>query len=157
MSEEHGSVKNMWTEFLNSTNLVIEQGTEYEAYSFSDDKESANELARLVREGKKRATSSLYYFYELEEEELPDVDDYSIILDWDGVAQCIIRNVKISVLPFNQITEEYARSEGEGDMSLEYWRKVHKDFFIEELREFDMTFSEEMKVVCEEFEVVFCK
>jgi len=39
-------------------------------------------------------------------------------------------------------------------MSLEYWRRVHKEFFGEELKENNIEFSEDMLVVCEEFEVV---
>ncbi|MCT4606010.1 MAG: ASCH domain-containing protein [Marinisporobacter sp.] len=30
-------------------------------------------------------------------------------------------------------TEEFAKTEGEGDKSLKYWRKVHIDFFTREV------------------------
>ncbi|NRU38203.1 uncharacterized protein YhfF [Clostridium beijerinckii] len=36
-----------------------------------------------------------------------------------------------------------------------YWRKVHKDFFSKELKEYDLDFDENMVVVCEEFELVW--
>ena len=51
--------------------------------------------------------------------------------------------------------KEHAFKEGEGDRSLEYWREVHKKFFRECLEEYGLEFSENMKVVCEEFEVVY--
>ena len=41
--------------------------------------------------------------------------------------------------------------EGEGDKSLDYWRKVHIKFFEEE---FGDKFNEDMEVLCEEFELV---
>lgn len=48
-------------------------------------------------------------------------------------------------------------TEGEGDMSLEYWRKIHRVFFTEELKDLEKEFTEDMMVVCEEFEVVYPK
>ena len=51
--------------------------------------------------------------------------------------------------------KEHAFKEGEEDRSLEYWREVHKKFFRECLEEYELEFSENMKVVCEEFVVVY--
>ena len=55
----------------------------------------------------------------------------------------------------NAVSEEHAYKEGEGDRSLEYWRKVHKEFFTEELKSLNQEFDENMELVCEEFEVVY--
>ena len=41
--------------------------------------------------------------------------------------------------------------EGEGDKSLDYWRKVHIKFFEEES---EGKFNEDMEVLCEEFELL---
>ena len=46
------------------------------------------------------------------------------------------------------MTEAFARKEGEGDLSLEYWQKEHQRFFTEG------HFSEDMELIAEEFEVV---
>ena len=123
---------------------------EYDAWSFGDD-----ELTELVKSGKKTATASAYDCYLAEDEELPEVGETSVLLDDNDEAVCIIRTSKVSVLPFNEVSEEHARKEGEGDCSLAYWKKVHKDFFQEELAEIGKAFYEEMMVVCEEFEVVY--
>ena len=56
---------------------------------------------------------------------------------------------------FCDVDEGYAAAEGEGDLSLDYWRQVHRDCFSEELGAIGKAFSEEMTVVCEEFECVF--
>ncbi len=152
---EHISVEKMWKEYLDSLEEEKDGPSEYDAYSFCNDEESANRLAALVKEGKKRATSSLYLLYELEGEELPAINSYSIILNWTGDAQCVIRNTKVSLIPFNEVTNEFAKSEGEGDLSLEYWQEAHRAFFIEALKEIDKEFTEDMLVVCEEFEVVY--
>ena len=88
-------------------------------------------------------------------EDLPETGAYSIILDSDDQAVCITRTTKVYVTPFSQVTADHAFKEGEGDRSLEYWRKVHKKFFTEDLKEAGLSFDEEMKLVCEEFEVVY--
>jgi uncharacterized protein YhfF len=59
------------------------------------------------------------------------------------------------VVEFDQVTAEHAWKEGEGDRSLEYWRKVHEDFLRRELVAINRSFNGHTKVVCEEFEMVF--
>ena len=125
---------------------------EYDAWSFGDD---ADKLAQLVKDGIKTATCSAYCFYEMEGEDLPEAGAYNIILYSDDQAVCIIRTTKVYVTSFNEVTADHAFKEGEGDRSLEYWREVHKSFFTEELKEVNLPFDEEMKLVCEEFEVVY--
>ena len=53
------------------------------------------------------------------------------------------------ICKFNEVTKEHAYEEGEGDRSLEYWRKAHKEFFSQY-----EDFSEEDNVLCEKFKVV---
>ena len=50
---------------------------------------------------------------------------------------------------FSDMTEEFARKEGEGDLSLEYWRKEHKAFFTRE-----GYYSDDMELVAEEFKLI---
>jgi uncharacterized protein YhfF len=59
------------------------------------------------------------------------------------------------VTKFNNVSENHAFKEGEGDRSLEYWRAVHESFLKKELASVHRTFNENTKVVCEEFEVVY--
>lgn len=128
---------------------------EPEAFAFGMTAAQANELANLVQQGIKVATASAHPLYLLEEEPLPQADTYAIVLDGQGEAVCVIVTTKVYVVPFNQVTAEHAAKEGEGDLSLGFWQKVHRDFFTEELAQAGLTFSEEMLVVCEEFEVVY--
>ena len=53
------------------------------------------------------------------------------------------------------MSKEHAFKEGEGDRSLEHWREFHKKFFRECLEEYGLEFSENVKVVREEFKVVY--
>lgn len=127
---------------------------EYEAWAFGDDPDT---LAELVRTGVKTATASAYPFYELEGEKLPKAGEYSVILNTKDEAVCIIRTTKVYVTPYREVTAEHAWKEGEGDRSLDYWRWVHEAFFRKELEAVGLTFTEDMGVVCEEFEVIYPK
>ena len=124
----------------------------YEAWAFGD---APDKLAALVLTGQKTATASAWPVYAVEEEPVPQAGDYSVILDSHDEAVCIIQTTQVQILPFLQVPAEHAWKEGEGDRSLAYWREVHEEFFIGEMEEAGLTFTEEMPVVCEEFEVVF--
>lgn len=126
---------------------------EYEAWCYGSD--DPDLLVELTLNGIKTATASAYPFYEYEECDLPKVGDYNIILKTDGSALCIIRTTSVKVVPFLNVSAEHAYLEGEGDRSLCFWREVHASCFAKELIEIDQTFSEDMLVVCEEFEVVY--
>ncbi|MBQ7338813.1 MAG: ASCH domain-containing protein [Clostridia bacterium] len=125
---------------------------EYESWAFGDDPDV---LAALVLSGTKTATASVYELYAAEGEELPRVGAYSVILNTADEALCVIRNTRVYIAPFDEIGEEQALREGEGDRTLAYWRAVHRAFFTEELTAAGLTFHEKISVVCEEFEVVF--
>ena len=142
------NAQEMWEQYSSSENIH----TCYAAWAFGDD---ADALADLVDRGTKTATASLLFWYELEEEPLPQPGAYSIILDSEENAVCIIRTERVSVIPFQDVDEGHAWKEGEGDRSLSYWRSVHEEFFRGELEAAGQTFDERMNVVCEEFIKVY--
>ena len=80
--------------------------------------------------------------------------DFHIILDSEENAVCITRTTKVYVTTFDAVSEEHAFKEGEGNRSLEYWRKVHKKYFADELKAINRQFNERIELGCEEFEVV---
>ena len=125
----------------------------YDAWCYGSD--IPDELARLTFDGIKTATASAYALYAAEDSPLPTVGTHSVLLDTAGNALCVLRNTAVTVVPFCEVTERHAYKEGEGDRSLGYWRDVHRKFFTSELKEIGAAFSEDMLVVCEEFEVVF--
>lgn len=124
----------------------------YEVWVFT---EAADKLADLVLKKIKTATCSAYDLYFMNHEPLPKTGDYSIILNSKEEAVCIIKTLKVYVTEFDRVPEEHAFKEGEGDRTLEYWRKIHKVFLTNELASVNKTFSGKTKVVCEEFETVY--
>lgn len=144
--------KQMWEKFLLTQNV---ENLAYSAWAFGITEKEADDLAALVWKGIKTATTSAYPLYKLRKEALPQKEEYSVILDSKKEAVCIIQNRKVTVVPYQNISAEYAYKEGEGDRTLAYWRQVHKEFFQKELEKVHLEFDEKMEVVCEEFEVVY--
>ncbi len=144
------TAKEMWAAFAERFPEAAQQP--YDAWCYGD---APDELAELTRKGIKTATASAYALYGLEGEPLPKAGEFSIILWSDQSAACIIRTENVYVVPFRDVSENQAYREGEGDRTLACWRTVHERFFRKELEETGLVFTEEMDVVCEEFEVVF--
>ena len=153
---EHESVRQMWNTYLESIGEnSANTNKKYNSWHFCDNEIDANELAELVLEGTKKATASLYLSYEYEKDELPKKEDLNIIINWNGVAQCILQTTNVDIVPYKDVTEEFAATEGEGDKSLAYWKRAHWNYFSSEMKKIGMEPNEDMLVVCEKFEVVY--
>jgi len=127
----------------------------YEAFHFGDSEEMASTLADLVLKGTKRATAGSLWSFEHEGKALPQPGDFSVVTNWTGSPLCVIETVRVDVVPFNEVTAEFAAVEGEGDGSLEFWRQEHASSFSRECARIGRIFNESMPVACERFRVVF--
>lgn len=142
-----------WRRFLAETGR--DPNTKYlECFHFDLNERSANALLALVLEGKKRATSSSLYAFQLEGCEMPKPGSLSIVTDWDGNPRCVIETTSVVVLPFCEITFELCSREGEDD-TLESWQRGHRRFFTQDGKALGYEFSEDMPVIFEDFEVVY--
>ncbi|MBA2512498.1 MAG: ASCH domain-containing protein [Rubrobacteraceae bacterium] len=127
----------------------------YEAWSFGDGPEMADELGELVLAGRKTATCSALWEMEAEGEPLARPGEKSIILGGKGEPLCVVETTEVEVRRFDEVDEVFAREEGEGDRSLAYWREAHRRFFVRALPEIRHRFSEDMPLVCERFRVIY--
>ena len=118
------NIRPFWLEYLSEADLEPETPV-YDIFHFDDNKSGANGLADLVLRGEKRATASLLCEYDKEDLRPPQVGDLSIVTDWDGLAVCIIETTEVEVQAFQDVDENFAADEGEGDLSLKYWKDVH--------------------------------
>ncbi|MFJ7953765.1 ASCH domain-containing protein [Lysinibacillus sp. NPDC096418] len=144
------NIRQFWNDFC-----IVNQQEEAEykaAFAFGA---SADWLADLVVEGKKTATTSGYVFYELEKEALPQAGEYYIVLNGVEKPVAVIQIQSVEVKPMNEVSEEFALAEGEGDYR--FWWDAHEKFFSELLKEYGKEFSPDMLVVCERFKKVYPK
>lgn len=121
---------------------------------FGDSKELSTRLLSLIHDGGKRATAGLLWDFEAEAEPLPAPGDIEIALNHAGRPAVVLRITAVEVVPYEEVTAEFAAKEGEGDLSLTYWREAHWDFFSRLCKRLDRKPSASMPVVCTSFEVL---
>ncbi len=102
-----------------------------------------DKLVKLVCDGKKTTTTSLYGM-----DRVPQKGDLSVLTDAKNQSVAIIKTKEIKIRPFKNITWDLAKLEGE-NKSLQEWQKIHKDYF----QKIDSNFNEDTKVIFEVFEV----
>ncbi|WP_298923058.1 ASCH domain-containing protein [uncultured Allomuricauda sp.] len=151
---ENASARNLWGDFLDA-HLEFASEDAPKVIHFCDNEKDANTCADLVCKDVKRATSQSLLALQLRKEELPKIGDFAVVTDWSGKAKCVIRTTSVKLVPYFAVHSEHARLEGEGDKSIEHWRKTHWDYYTRELSEFNRTPLESMIIVFERFEKIF--
>jgi processive 1,2-diacylglycerol beta-glucosyltransferase len=146
-------VQQYWARFLKANRLDPETKY-YDVMYFGRTQELADNLLKLVLDGRKTATTSCVGAYEAENLPMPVPGDYTIVTDWHGIPQCVVRTTDVTIMPFRAMTYDICKREGEDD-NLESWQLGHRKFFAMEAEELGFGFDEEMPVLFEDFELVW--
>lgn len=150
------SVSEIWQDFIIENDNYKSQKKPISFY-FCDNKVDANDCADLVVKEIKQATATSLWWFEKNKEKLPQIGDLYIITDWDGKAKAIIKTTKLEKVPYNEITADFALTEGEGNKSIEYWKKVHWAYYSREMKPFNETPTNNMIIICEYFKTIWIK
>ncbi len=142
-----------WARFRRATGHPAEAPRYVDA--FGDSREMHDELLALVLSRTKQATASLARWYT--EDELPKVGDLSLVTDGRGAPACVIRTVRVDIMPVRKVGAEFAFAEGEGDRSYDYWITEHRKFWTREAEREGFEYSDDLDVVCERFELVWAR
>ncbi|MBC1227410.1 ASCH domain-containing protein [Listeria booriae] len=147
------TVKNFWQTYARKNNLPLEPIPP--AWMFGDGtEEMGDRLGNLVVKGLKTGTCAAHCIHEIENEPIPKVNDYEIVLDGRNEPLVIIKYTKVELVKMNEVTEAFAKSEGEGDLSYDYWYSAHERFFTWELGQYGRTFTPDLLLVCQTIEAV---
>lgn len=122
---------------------------------FGDSPAMADELLVPILAGIKIATCSSLWEWEHEKETPLVPGCLAAIIDGSGNARCIIETVEVIPTPYNQVDAQFAFDEGEGDRTLEYWRRVHWEFFSRTLPRIGKEPTQDMPLLCERFRVIY--
>lgn len=122
---------------------------------FGDSEALSASLIALILAGVKRGTCSLVWSWDFDGESIPKVGDMEIVLDWNDKPAFVLRVTEVQIVPFDRVGAEFAASEGEGDLSLTYWRAEHWRFFTDECSRIGRVVDHSMPLVCESFEVLY--
>lgn len=154
MTEE--TIKTYWQKFISTLPSDSPYHSKsYIAEGWGDSPEMADELGGLIAQGTKTGTCSALWEWEAEGSPIPEMGLITIVMDGKGEPLCIVETTEVAIRNYNQVDADFARAEGEGDLSLEYWREAHRNFFSRTLPKIGKEFLEEMPLVCERFRVIY--
>jgi uncharacterized protein YhfF/GNAT superfamily N-acetyltransferase len=139
-------------DFTDATGLSVTS----KPFCFGDSPQLADELAALVRSGRKRATATMIVEVEHEGEPLPTVGQHSVVYDGAGQPVCVIRTDHVSVGPLDEVLDPaFAWDEGEGDRTYEDWLAQHSAYWRRVLPSVGAEFTPDLGVVLERFSVIW--
>ena len=114
--------------------------------------EHADEGAALILNGKKTLTSSP--FWDFPDGKVPFVGALSVLLDGSQGPRGIVKTTRIEIMPFAAITEEMARAYGEGERTVEWWRRVMGGYYRTSAARHNIALTDDTLLIWEWFVVV---
>ena len=150
--EIDGTTAAFWQRFLEKTGREASTPL-YESFHFDLNEKAANALLGMVLSGQKTATSMSALAFGGQSMP-PVVGSLSIVTDFAGNPACVIETTAITVIPYEDMTFEVCRREGEDDC-LESWQRTHTRFFSEEAALLGYAFTPDMPVIFEDFRMVY--
>lgn len=113
--------------------------------------EMRRQLTDLTLAGVKRATAGLLELdYHAENEPLEHVGERLALVDDSGAKVAELEVVDVQLVPFAEVTWEFAEAEGEGFRSVDHWRDAHRRYWAAEGHEVDASTT----VVCLHYRLV---
>lgn len=111
---------------------------------FGDGPALSARLLDLIRQGSKTGTCGALRHYEEDGDPIPREGELYIARNWDGTPALVYEVTEVRICRFDEVTEAFALSEGEGDF--DDWKRGHIAYFTR-----NGGFSPDMPVVCESF------
>lgn len=153
---DNPSAQDLWAQFLKGQ-IVPVRKIHPRVGHFFDNQEESHRSLNLVLDKKKTSYSQSLQVIQLKNQVIPRIYDFVVLTDYHGEARCIVKNTKVRLIPLFNITSEQARTDGEGDLSLTDWKKIHWNFFARELAAFGKIPKDSMIVVHQSFELIYSK
>lgn len=122
--------------------------------AFAGSRESTDGLIDLYLQDKKTAGSSLVKDFVSMGDPLPKVGNHWIILDSRDQPRLLVRTTRIEINLFGAIPKSVARAEGEGDLSVSHWKKVHREAFSPFLAQWGIDDLDQAEVITEYFKIL---
>ncbi len=113
-----------------------------------------NEKLALVLGGQKTAFFASWPTFSIDMEPLPVSGELYIVVDRANKPQCVIELESVEIVPFNEVTWEMAKQEGE-DENLGAWKERQQESLEDEGALVGFEFTPDIKLVFQTFKVVY--
>lgn len=143
------AVAAFWARFRTATGVT---GEPVDVFAFGDSAAMADELSDLVVAGPKRATAGALLDHGPAGP--PAAGDHSVVVRGDGTPVAVLRTTEVRVGPLSSVDDAFARDEGEGDRTRDWWVAAHRAFFRRQAAATGQELGEDPELVFERFAVV---
>lgn len=116
--------------------------------------EHADKGAALILNGTKTLTSSPFWDYP--DGKIPFVGALGVLLDGSRRPRAIVETKRVEILPSTAITEEMAHAYGEGEQTVEWWRRTMGAFYRASAARNGVVFAYDTPLIWEWFAVAHC-
>ena len=113
-----------------------------------------NEKLALVLGGQKTAFFASWPTFSIDMEPLPVSGELYIVVDRANKPQCVIELESVEIVPFNEVTWEMAKQEGE-DENLGAWKERQQENLEDEGALVGFEFTHDIKLVFQTIKVVY--
>ena len=129
-----------------------EEARYYLSMSVGSTPETADEGVVLILDGTKTLTSSPFWDYP--DGKTPFVGALGVLLDGARRPRGIVETTQVEIMSFGAITEEMARAYGEGEQTVEWWRRVMGAFYRASAAHHNAVLTDDTPHIWEWFTVV---
>lgn len=146
-------VDEYWYKFIKDTNRSEEERCAGDI-CFDSDALRTDQLTALVLANKKTAFFTSWSTYVIDEEPLPVTGELYVLVDRADNPRCIIELESVNIIPFNEVTWEMAKQEGE-DGNITEWRERQQENLEYEGSILGFEFTPDIKLVFQTFKVIY--
>ncbi len=146
--------QDFWAAFLEQTDTPDNSYCSRYTYFGNSEEESVEILEQLMR-GEKTAISHCVPYYIVTRSPMPKAGEYTMVTDFYGNPCCILRTNEVIIEAVNEVTEELAAQECQGDLIA--WRERKQEEFKALAKRPGFHYSEGLPVLMELVDVIFPK
>lgn len=142
-----------WAKFLKNTNRDSEDKCSGDL-SFEGKGFVQSQINSIVLTGQKQAFFTTFATFTIDNEPLPISGELYILVDNQNKPLCVLEIESVNIIPFNEVTFEMVKKEGEC-ATLGEWKEKMQEYIEDEAHVLGFEYSPDIKLVYQTFKVIY--
>lgn len=142
-----------WANFLKNTNRDLEDKCSgdlcFEGKGFVQ-----SQINSIVLAGQKQAFFTTLATFTIDDEPLPISGELYILVDNQNKPLCVLEIESVNIIPFNEVTFEMVKKEGEC-ATMGEWKEKMQEYIEDEAHVLGFEYSPDIKLVYQTFKVIY--
>lgn len=142
-----------WANFLKNTNRDAEDKCSGDL-SFEGKGFVQSQINSIVLAGQKQAFFTTLATFTIDNEPLPISGELYILVDNQNKPLCVLEIESVNIIPFNEVTFEMVKKEGEC-ATMGEWKEKMQEYIEDEAHVLGFEYSPDIKLVYQTFKVIY--